>query len=191
MTDNVSPFAHMSPPQMTPPDETHPPQVPSSARPPWATVIGVISIVWGSLGLICTPVSLLGNMLSNKINPRTAEMQGRFPDWYATYTIAALLVQVALAVLLLIAGICLLRRSRLARRLHLGYAVPNLLLGAVGLVVAISTMSQVFQESDMPEVATASGMAGAFIGMAFVMVYPIFLLVWFSRRKIREQVQQW
>ncbi len=187
MTDDVSPFAHMSPPQMTPPDETQPPQVPSSARPPWATAIGVISIVFGSLGLICTPVSLL----ANKINPRTAKMQGRFPDWYATYTIAASLVQVALAGLLLIAGICLLRRSRLARRLHLGYAVPNLLLGAVGLVVAISTISQVFQESDMPEVATASGMAGAFIGMAFVMVYPIFLLVWFSRRKIREQVQQW
>ena len=187
MTNNGSPLPQMSPPQMTPPGETQPPQEAPSKRAAWPTAIGVISIVWASLGLICTPLSMLGN----KFNPEAKEMQDKFPDWYITYLTAGSLAGIALAILLLVAGICLLKRVRAARRLHVTYAGVSMVLAVVGLVIVITVLFPSLRESDMSKAAVIGGIAGGIIGTAVGMAWPIFLLVWFSLRKIRQQVQQW
>ena len=118
-------------------------------------------------------------------------MQITFPDWFVTYSTAASLVGIVLAVLLLVAGICLLKRVRIVRGLYVTYAGVGLVLSAVGAVITIAVMIPLLQKSDMPEVGIIGGIVGGVIGGAIGMAWPIFLLVWFSRRKIRQQIQQW
>ncbi len=189
MTDNIPPpLAQMTPPQMTPPSPTPPPQK-APSKSSWPTAIGVISIVWGSLGLICTPLSAL----VSKFNPQAKDMQAKFPDWYTTYSTAGLPVGIALAVLLLVAGICLLKRIHASRALLLTYAGVNIAWTVVGSIMVITVLFPSFLEGDMPnKAAVIGGMVGGTIGgMVAGMAWPIFLLVWFRRRKIRQQVQGW
>ncbi len=186
MTDNIPPLAQMTPPQITPPSQTPPPQK-APSKSSWPTAIGVISIVLGSLGLICTPLSAL----VNKFNPQAKDMQAKFPDWWMTYSTASLPVGIALAVLLLVAGICLLKRIHASRALHLTYAGANIAWAVIGSIMVITVLFPSFLESDMPKAVAMGAIGGAIVGMAFGMVWPIFLLVWFRRRKIRQQVQGW
>ena len=189
MTDNIPPpLAQMTPPQITPPSQTPPPQQ-APSRSSWPTAIGVISIVLGSLGLICTPLSAL----VSRFSPQIEQVQGNSPDWYMTYSTASLPVGIALAVLLLVAGICLLKRIHASRALHLTYAGANIAWAVIGSIMVITVLFPSFLEGDMPNKAAVIGgmVGGAIVGMAFGMVWPIFLLVWFRRRKIRQQVQGW
>ena len=118
-------------------------------------------------------------------------MQITFPDWFVTYSTAASLVGIVLAVLLLVAGIYLLKRIRTARGLYVIYAGASLVLAAVDLVLTIAVVIPSLQESGLPEAGVIGGIVAGVIGVAIRMAWPVFLLVWFSRRKIRQQIQQW
>jgi hypothetical protein len=97
-----------------------------------------------------------------------------------------------LCVLLLAAGILLLRRSRLAVRLHVAYAIATIVLAVVPPLLAAPAM---------PRAPTTGPHYGDFFffylwfrvisATTKLLVYPIFLLVWFRRPAIRSQIAQW
>ena len=164
-------------PSMYPPGPAEPDKTPA-----WAIAIGVISIIYASLGLICTPVSLV----SSRLMPSPAGFEEMLPPWFETYSIVSGLVGMAVAVILLVAGIGLLRRRAGAVSLHVVYGWIAILMGIVGMVVIFAA----FDFSRLPGPARAGaigGAAGGIIGFA----YPIFLLIWFSRAKIRQQAAAW
>jgi len=86
--------------------------------------------------------------------------------------------------LLLLAGVGLLRRSPLAASLHRLWAWIMVLMvsGAIVLWVIVGAI-------DFSSILEA--VAGLVVFVFLVLGYPVFLLIWFSRRKVRRQVLAW
>ena len=196
-------MTQMAPPP--PPVFPQPAPVPASAprRSAWPTAIGVISIVLGGLGLVCISVSVTWNAMQFRMpNQMAQEMPFVMPDWFLTYQTVAGLLQMVVSILLLVAGILLLRRRPAAGWLHLLYAVLGLTLAIVGAIVTYHAMEEVsasFEQSegleDMPPfvraMMTSQMRSGSIMGVIFAAAYPAFLLVWFLRGPIRREIASW
>jgi len=152
-------------------------------QPIWPKVIGIISIVLASLGLICTPISLLVSMRG----ANAEEALKFFPDWWLAYTTVSCVVGVLQAILLLAAGIVVLLKRPAGRVLHLVYAVIAIVLGIASSAIGATSILT----ADMPAPIKIGAAAGVFIGVLVGMIYPVFLLIWFLRPKIRDQVAAW
>lgn len=168
-------------PEQSPPYEAAqdlPPQ-----QPVWPKVIGIISIVLASLGLICTPISLFVSMRG----ANAEEALKFFPDWWLAYTTVSCVVGVLQAILLLAAGIVVLLKRPAGRVLHLVYAVIAIVLGIASSAFGAASILT----GDMPAPIKIGTAVGIFIGVLVGMIYPVFLLIWFLRPKIRDQVAAW
>lgn len=216
--DPVSPGSPVPPPM--------PPAYPAAAPPPygstpagmggdfgaaqpkgWPKVVGIISIVWGSLGLLCNTCGIIGiagqSMMVNMMpGAQGGEGQQQIPPLpdvmqpgIADYAGAAL--GFALSVLLIIAGSALVARKPVSRQLHLAYAGLAVVVTLVATVLAIQKQGAVqswAQQNPDNFWAQQQNQAGAFAYMGLVfgailgLAYPIFLLVWFGlvKRNTKE-----
>ncbi len=147
-----------------------------NAVPTWAKVIGVISIIFGGLGLLCTPI----NLMNIRANPQVREMFG--PQLITAQTVTGL-ASVVSAALLLAGGIYLLKRRRVGVALHYVAAIVNLVLIAANLV-AMLTMAPGGRMGMLVSVPT---ILGTILGAA----YPVFLLIWLSRPTVKADVANW
>ena len=166
-----------------------PPPLPAGAvEPPprtvWPVVIGVISIVMGSLGLVCTPISLA----INAVNPHARQVREFFPPWWRSWEIASTFLAVALGTLLLIGGILLLKRRGPGRALHLAYAFAALALCLLNGLLMSGSFSRIINAPGPAAVGMIVGVIGGACGGS---IYPFFLLVWFLRGKIAAEVETW
>ncbi len=168
----------------------------------WPMVIGVINIVLGSLGLLCYTCGSLNAVAS----PFLAGMVP--PDQRpATAGGAQLVVQIvqtcaawALSVWLLVAGIGLTRRRAWARVHCLGWSVAKIVLTLLGTLagllfapmIAQQINDQLSQQGQAPFTVTVPIiMFVSLIMTAFLLIWPLFMLMWFMRGRIREEVEAW
>ena len=93
-------------------------------RPSWPKVVGIISIVWGGLGMTCACWDV--------VSPFTSEQAAKQAT---TGTIALSAVGMAWGVLLIASGILCLQRAYAARWAHLVYAIGSLLLSVAGIII--------------------------------------------------------
>lgn len=176
------------PPTATEPSS--PPAAPPSVapRPPrWHVPIGIISVALAGLGMIISIFSVAGISM----NSQQSEMMETLPAWYGSYTRLTGLVGAGIALLLLAGGILLLKRRTAGRGLLLTYAVLNViyaLIGAVLMYRAANEMTGQGMEADMMRMGMRVGAVfGTLIGSAF----PVFLVIWFCRWKVRTDMQNW
>jgi len=171
------------PPEPVPPVQTQG-YIPQPKRSAWPTVIGIISTIFAAMGLICTPISLA----INAFNPATQKVHEFMPEWYRTWELGSGLVGVAFAVLLLIAGISLMKRRPIGRSLHLIYAI----IGTVMTVInAVAIVLLIGETSDMPDPMRYGMIGGGAGGVCLGLAYPIFLLIWFLRGPVAKEVKTW
>jgi len=168
-----------------PPDQPGPPQAYQhpSGRAGWATAIGIISIVLASLNFICLPVLVVATLLG----PRWQKTAGLPVEWYGPFQLVLAGIGAALAAVLLAAGISLLGRRRSGRTLHLAWAALSVLMCLVNNAVAFTTMSP----AKLPPRLAASTILSVIIMIPVALAYPVFLLIWFNRAKIKQQVSRW
>lgn len=159
----------------------------------WPKVIGIISVVWGSLNVACIGCGvgmqfMMGGMLQT-VYPDGMPLVMLSPP-LINYVSGA--VSAAAALLLILCGVMLLLRNPVARPLHLMYAVIALLATAFGMYLQIEVQAELAQwAKDNPGTAFAkqqanSGTIGAFIGVivtALFGVWPLFCLIWFGAVK--------
>jgi len=194
------------PPQgQPPPTPPLPPQPPFYGQPyyyapqqesSWPKVVGVISIVLAGLGLTGRLVGAFGNAIASRLRTMRwggAMQPANLPDWWATWQIAGVLLGVLLQGLLLIAGVLLLKRQAAARALHLAYAPLAIVLAVAGMAITYPVMRSAFEQTglqQMPAIGPAI-VASVIGGMIFSLAYPVFLLVWFLRGRIADEVRSW
>lgn len=188
-------------PTMSPPIE--PAAMGSSTPPPaWHKPIGIIAIVFGSLGMLggfwgMLAPRVMGKMASSM--PPEAAGQFQVMEEFAGWTLASSVAGLVVATALLAAGIGVVQQRRWGVTVSLMWAVVKMLL-----VVATGVLTyQVFQETTarMSQTQGMQAMPGGFMsamGAAMMGVtilwgwaLPVFLLVWFGRRKIKQQVASW
>ena len=169
----------------------------------WPTVLGVIAIVLGVLavlgglvGMIIIPV--LGWLASSIPGDAVAAFRGMI-EWRG-----ALLVlyggYVVLGALLAWGGMELTRREargvtllRWWAWLKILYAVASVPVTA-GMQIAQLEGVREAASGDLPlsdDVMTIMAIGGAVLGALWYAVLPVFVLVWFGRGRIRQEVSDW
>lgn len=194
--------------------ETPPPLAQPASRPKWPTVIGVLSIVFGSGALLQSATSALGLLVVRAQMEGFAKQgadQGKIDEYLAQYKSFVTLSSISLsllALLLLASGILLLRRRRIAAVLHQVWAILKILVGGfflfktqgmTRLQMSIMLDSPVMKGgpggvkgNEMFEQFTSAAMwVGIGFGLVFLAIYPVFLIIWFNRERIRGEIRGW
>ncbi len=192
MTDDLAP----------PTEPTHADDFDLRDPPSWPKVVGIISIVWGGLGLVCglggivmMPVGtkMMEPMLAGDPPPPTNQFGAM------DYGIAAL--GLGLAVLLLVAGIMTVGRKRAGWTAHLIYAaisIPLVLFSAYNNLqkqAGVEQWAKDFPSNDYAQminnspggVQQASAIGGLVVLLIFGLGYPLFCIIWFGLIKTKHE----
>ena len=198
----------MSPPTpMTPPTDAGAiPPKPSS----WPMVIGIIAIIFGSLATLQGCMGLGWPALAALFTSALPEEQAGMMD--ATKSLTPLMMisaglTMAIAIVLLIGGIGLTKRSprspktcRIWAGLKMLLVVYSSIIGFLVQQAQMEAMRRMLEEDPNAPAAMLGvfGTVMAVIGPAifvFAIVWgwalPVFMLIWFSRRKIKAEIAHW
>jgi hypothetical protein len=144
----------------------------------WPRVIGTLSIVFGSMGLLSMPMTL--------VNPLVWEVFKKLPSWYSTFAVVSMPVGAAVTALLLAGGVLLYKRRPASRTLLLTYSTLTIAQVLVGLVCIF-----LLDTSGLPTAMQIPFWIGSVVSIPLGTAYPLFLIVWFFRPKIRDEVEGW
>ena len=184
---------------MTPPSEVG--EVPRKP-PSWPGAIGTISIVFGAMGLVCYACLSLQTMATPLIVGMVPEDQRPpTPQGIQLFVqIFQLCAAAGLSVWLLIAGIGMTRRRPWARSHTVGWSVAKILLSFIsttmGVVFASATVDQInsqLSKGGTPPFTVSITWVMVFVAIALVwaLLWPVFLLIWFSRGAVKDEVAAW
>lgn len=163
-------------------------------RPSWPKVVGIISIVWGSLGLVCNGCGLASPLLMGMVPMPPGETE-RPPSMQPSGLMLALAAFSLLwAVFLIIAGVATIQRSAAGRLMHLVYALGSVVLLGFAILVQFqqaAAMDQWVKDHASSAFAKAHNPSFMYVGLAisvvFGLAYPGFCLVWFGLIKKTQE----
>ncbi len=193
-------------------DET-PPPLPThiSATPGsgWPKTLGIITMVFGALGSLGGLVSVINPFLLRKQLESYVQMGAdaaavdAYIDKMVPYQITLSVLTFTAGLLLLAGGITLLKKRVIAVKLLLAWGVYKIGIGIhttiQGFPMAREQM-EIMQSSNafggdaaesIGQITSIATTFGLIASLVWVAVLPVFLFVWFSRAKIREQVKAW
>jgi hypothetical protein len=158
--------------------------------PGWPKVVGIISIVWGGIGITCIGCGVAGALFAPSLIPRDQAAQMP-PPMMSPLQYLQMLLGVVMAILLIFAGVLTLRRNISGRYLHLAYAALSLPLFALSIWAGLQQQAAMdqwaAQNPDSPMAKSMSGpqaqigqVVGWAFGAAFGLLYPLFLFIWFG-----------
>jgi hypothetical protein len=199
--------------------ETVPPPLAKPPASTWPKTIGVIAIIFGVGGIfqgILSPLSLFLTRQQMQAFVDQGADQASVDEYLARLTTNAYLslaVYLVLAVLLLTGGILLLKRRKVASPLLQTWGVLKILAGGF-ILFRMTSLTQlqmaIIMESTLATAskggAGASGgadmamvnqfttyavWAGLGFGFLWLAILPVFLIIWFNRRKVMDQMKTW
>ncbi|MHC5083023.1 MAG: DUF4339 domain-containing protein [Planctomycetota bacterium] len=151
-------------------------------RPTSVTVLGILCIVFGGLGLLCTPVGLVAMFMPNLHGG--ANMY-ESPAMQA-YMFISMGLGLVFAIVELAAGIGLLNLKSWGRSAALLYGWAAIVFGILGAIVNILIVLPAMQQASgggNPEAvgqaigSIVGGMCGGIIGL----IFPIFLVIYMRK----------
>ncbi len=190
---------------ITPPSD--PGEVPPST---WPTVIGVITIVFGGLGALggcfgAFAPFFIGMMQSMVPEDQVTGLEGMM-DW-GVWMVALAMAGMLMAVLLLVAGIGITKRHAWGPKTALVWAPLKMIFVVLNSVVAYQIQIAQFEamqeamanDPNVPagmgafrgSMMQALGIFGVLISVLWGWALPVFLFIWFSRKKIRTETAGW
>lgn len=167
--------------------------------PKWPKVVGIISIVWGALGLCCNAAGIGSTFfLPGLMKSAAANMQGGMPPAVTDpnpIMLVAVSIGLVVSIFLIASGVVLVNRNPLARLLHLLYALLAIVAGAIGIYLQMEQQADIAEwmkanpDADFTKQQQATGALGSMIGLILGVVlgfaWPIFCLAWFGLVKKR------
>ncbi len=199
---NMPPPALMTPP-VDPGEISHRPSA-------WPMVIGVIAIIFGSLAILQGCFGAVSSLFMSSLSAIVPAEQATVYDameGLKPWMIIGAVLALALGILLLVAGIGLVRRRAWSPTACMAWAgikmvfvVGYTILGDMARQTQFEAMQEMMQQDpNMP--AGMPAMMGSFfqvfgvfaivLGILWGWALPVFLLIWFSRKKIKAEVAGW
>ncbi len=154
-------------------------------RPAWPKVIGIISIVFGSIGVICGGVGIGWQLLAPGF---MSQMAGGAPPALMSPSPVQLgvgAVSTLWTIVLIVAGAMTLARKPAGRTAHLAWAGVAMIFGAIGIYMQVKMNADIATwvadnpDSDFakqPQMPIIGYICGGFFGFA----WPLFTIVWFG-----------
>jgi len=191
-------------PSVTPPTQPGPLAKPAlygpggSVPPVWPTVIGVIAAVLGSLDVLggiwaaLTPV-LLKRLLAN------VAADPNMPQFNAQWAVISGVVAIALGVFLIIVGAGIAKRAPWSPKAARTWSIVKIVYALASVIIGFSMQQQV---ASATTTTAGPGMTmmiqpsdfmvwGMCFGLVWGWALPVFLLIWFSRPSVKQQVSTW
>jgi MFS family permease len=151
------------------------PQYARPQRPKAVTVFGILNIVFGGLGLLCTPLG----MCATSLMPHFMNPSGGAKAWM----LFSFILGVTCAILLLAIGIGLLNLRPWARKWAIGYGWFAIVWTIIGtLISAVLTTSGAYGYSHDAAPGVVGGLLGSLVGL----VYPILLIVFMRKPHVKD-----
>lgn len=175
---------------------------PMPARPGSISVMSIVAIVFGSLGLLCGAFGLVFQLAALAMGGRNPFMPTAPPmndTAVAAYTAVAGVISLGLLGMLLAGGIGGLKLRPWARRMMIRWSIIVIVLSTIHLVIALVWVNPVaarytrqMQLQINPQAASAVGPVigaaqtiGTFIGWLLNCILPVcFLILWRSPKVI-------
>ena len=181
-----------APPPQAPP--TQPGLVPGH-RSSWPNVIGTLLCIFGGLGLLQRLAGTVMMAIMPAL-PMPPELQQTGTFWIVGLLLS--IVGLPISVVHLIAGIQTLRRKPSARKWVVIFAVYAVLLVIPNSIYQYLSFQQQMQQLQQSSQQAPPAMMGqgfsavmTILTIAITLAWPGFLLYWYSRRVIREEVDSW
>lgn len=189
-------------PSVTPPTQAGPLAKPAlygpggSVPPVWPTVIGVIAAVLGSLDVlggiwaVLSPV-LLKTLLANvAANPN-------MPQFDAQWAVISGVVAIALGIFLIIVGAGIAKRASWSPKAARTWSIVKIVYVLAGVIIGFSMQQQAASaatQTSGPGMVVSTNaimIPGLCLGLVWGWALPVFLLIWFGRASVKEQVSKW
>jgi|ERR1051325_854339 hypothetical protein len=159
-------------------------------RPASVTTFGILNIVFAAVGFFGLLASIALYFAPATSHNPVVRIMHENPA-YMTWIILTIPMGLISCGVLLAAGIGLLLLKPWARILSIGYAIYAVLFGLLGTVLnSIFLLPSLLEEASRrqgPEAAGAIGGAvGGTIGGCVGLIYPILLLIFMTRPKLKE-----
>ncbi len=201
----------------SPEQEVHPPVEPGELvadepQTKWPKVIGVISLIYAIGGLLCNTFNGVWLGVANMI-PEMFRGGVEIPPIVRIAGIVQVVFTLAAGILMVMGSVSLLRRRRAGPGLLKKWVLLRmalLLLAVVAMVLTGPAQTQMqrsilefqndmFREADMTdrivektdEELWQKAMLQGGIAAGLFAIYPVFLGLWLSRKKITAEVEQW
>ncbi len=202
--DQPPPFARGVEGGFAPPTQPFAPAAPPPKAPTWVRAIGIIAVIFGSLGVAN---GLCGAGSSFLMKPFLAKMGGTFSEgadtfawmekWKTTILMSAAIAAV-LGVFLIVGGARLLKCRHGAPKLLKTWAGAKIAFVIVNSVMQFGMQGEQMEQMRRQAAGTPAalgmqiGQYGGFvIGVLWGATLPVLILIWFSRAKIKAEVAQW
>lgn len=169
-----------------------------SRRPTGVTAFAILSILFAIMGLLSGLFSLTlmvtGNSMSTTANPVNELLANNVA--YRYFYVAMLIAGTFFSALLFVAGLKLLKMSKLGRSLAITYAFYAILATFVstavnGFLLFIPMIQQLDQQSDEQQVIIVVTLLVAVFSFCFSLVFPVALLIYFLRRSAKQMFLDW
>jgi hypothetical protein len=160
--------------------------------PKWPKTVGILSVCWGGLGLLCNGCGAAGILMQSTFLKSAEEQLGPMPDVMKPppAQIGLIAIGVVWTILLIIAGILLISRKQISITLHLIYAIGGILMGLIAAFVGIRqnlAIAQWVQSNPTDKWAQNAnpvlGWVFLAIGLVLGLAWPIFCAAWFGAKR--------
>ncbi len=179
----------------------------SGEPPAWPKVVGIISIAWASLGIPCSgcvSIMMVGGSGFYEWG-RQQQIAAKMPDTGPMPAVfhpggvdmLSSIVWFIGVVVLLVAGIQVLRRRAAGRTIHLAYATISIvgtLIYAVSAVIKSLAIAEWIAHNPgdpylkQPGVSFAAYPILPIVFSLILLVYPIYIVIWFGMMKKRPDL---
>ena len=158
-------------------------------KPVSATVFGVLHLIFGILGAVGTPLNFISISMINSHDrpPNPAWDVMRDTPGYMTFYIASLAIGFVMSIVLIVAGMGLLKDKPSGRTLSIWYGFASLLIGVGSTAINFFLLYEPLSQLGGPEGTII--LAIGFIGAAVGAIYPILTLIFMYRRNVVEYFQ--
>lgn len=187
---------------LAPPVRPTGPPIPAR-RSDWPGVLGVIAIVLASLGILGACWGIAASLLLDAAFPGSFLFGVGAPVTTAAWQVWLALSQAATGIvagLLLAAGIGLVRRRRWGVRASCCWAILKMIVVVLWTAVSYGAQQAQFRQTalsnpGMPVPPTGLVTIAMLVGVGFTILWgwalPVFMLIWFSRGRIKNEVAEW
>ena len=161
-----------------------PPPPPRSIK-----TLGTLNLVFAGLGLLGSAMTYALYFAGLQLTPNDPlrEAQLSSPE-YMSFIKASMVVGLIMNFVLGASGIGLHRMKTWGRKLALAYAVYAIVGAIAGLIVTLRYVAPAFSKLHGP--AQQAGIMGGVMGGLIALAYPIVLIVFMSKRNVREALER-